>query len=158
MNPIPSDYPVISPYLCIKGAAAAIDFYKQAFGATERTRMAAPDGTVMHAEMMIGDGLFMLADEFPEMGFRSSQTLGGSPVTVHVYVADVDALVAQAVAAGAKLARPVQNQFYGDRTASLTDPFGHVWYFATRVEDVAPDEMKRRSEAMMQQPPAAAPQ
>lgn len=149
MNPIPSDYPVISPYLCIKDAAAAMEFYKKAFGATERARMAGPDGTVMHAEMKIGDGLFMLADEFPEMGFRSAQTLGGSPVTIHVYVKDVDALAAQAVSAGATLAKPVEDQFYGDRIAQLTDPFGHVWYFATHTEDVSPEEMGRRFEAMM---------
>jgi PhnB protein len=136
-----------TPYLSIKGAADAIEFYKKAFGATEIMRMAGPDGRIGHAELKIGKAKFMLADEHPEIGFLSPRTLGGSPVTIHVYVEDVDALATQAEAAGAKLRRPVADQFYGDRTGQFEDPFGHVWHFATHKEDVSNEEMKKRAAA-----------
>lgn len=148
MKSIPDHYPIVSPYLSISGAAAAIEFYQRAFGARERMRLADPSGKIMHAEIEIEDGLIMLADEFPEMDFRSPQSLGGSPVTIHFYVPDVDTLAAKAEAAGATVLRPVQDQFYGDRSVSLRDPFGHVWNFATHVEDVSEEEMRRRTEAM----------
>ena len=144
---IPEGFEGATPYLCVRGGADALEFYKKAFGATEVMRMDMPDGRVGHAEIRIGTALVMLADEFPEMGFKSPQTLGGSPVLIHVYVEDVDAFVERAVAAGATLKRPVQDQFYGDRSGGVEDPFGHSWYFATHVEDVAPEEMQRRHEA-----------
>jgi PhnB protein len=147
-KPIPDGYHGATPYLCVKDAARGIDFYKRAFGATERMRMDAPGGKVGHAEILIGEAVIMLADEHPEIGFVSPETLGGSPVLIHVYVPDVDALVERAVAAGAKLTRPVQDQFYGDRGGKLDDPFGHQWYFATHIEDVSPEEMRRRAEKL----------
>jgi PhnB protein len=143
---IPEGFEGATPYLCVRGAADALEFYEKAFGATEVMRMDQPDGRVGHAEIRIGTALVMLADEFPEMGFKSPQTLGGSPVLIHVYVEDVDAFVERAVAAGATLKRPVETQFYGDRSGGVEDPFGHSWYFATHVEDVAPEEMQRRHE------------
>lgn len=148
-NPIPTGYKGATPYLCVNGALNAIDFYKQAFGATETMRLADPtSGKIGHAEIIIGEAPIMLADEFPEMGFRSPQSLGGSPVGIHLYVEDVDALVNQAVAAGAKVVRPVEDKFYGDRAGQLEDPFGHVWYIATHKEDVAPEEIEKRAAAM----------
>jgi PhnB protein len=144
-KPIPDNYPRVTPYLAIDGAAAAIEFYKKAFGATERMRFDAPGGKISHAEVEIEGGLIMLADEFAEMGFRSPQTIGGSPVTVHIYVSDVDALSERAGAAGATITRPPTNQFYGDRSCQLQDPFGHTWSFATHVEDVSPEEMQKRA-------------
>src|SRR5712691_7896274 len=135
-RPIPEGYEHATPYLCIRGAARALDFYAQAFGAVESLRIPAPGGKLGHAEMRIGRALVMLADEAPEYGYRSPETLGGSPVTIHVYVEDVDALVRRAVAAGAKLTEPVTDKFYGDRSGKLTDPFGHVWVFSTHQEDV----------------------
>jgi PhnB protein len=147
-NPIPDGYPVVAPYLIVSGAAAAIDFYKQIFGATERMRMDAPGGKVGHAELLIGGCLIMLADEFPDMGAVGPKTVGGSPVTLHLYVEDVDATVARAVDAGAMVTRPVETKFYGDRSGGLTDPFGHAWHIATHVEDVSPEEMQRRAAAM----------
>ena len=146
-KPIPEGYHTATPYLIIKGAAAAIEFYKKAFGATELLRMAQPDGKIGHAEIKIGDSPIMLADEFPEMGARSPQSLGGSPVSVLLYVEDVDRVFNQAVAAGAKVARPVKDQFYGDRIGGVTDPFGHQWYIATHKEDVAPEELRKRAAA-----------
>src|SRR2546425_2372706 len=128
-------------------AARAIEFYKKAFGATELMRMAQPDGRIGHAEIRIGDSPIMLADEFPEMGHRSPQSLGGSPVSILLYVEDVDALFNQAVSAGAKVQKPVQDQFYGDRIGGVTDPFGHVWYIATHKEEVSPEEMRKRAAA-----------
>jgi len=127
VKPIPDGYHTVTPYLVVKGAASAIDFYKKAFGATELMRMAGPDGRVGHAEIRIGDSPIMLADEFPEMGFKGPQSLGGSAVGILLYVKDVDTLFNQAVAAGGKVSRPVKDQFYGDRSGTLTDPFGHVW-------------------------------
>ncbi|MCA1626515.1 MAG: VOC family protein [Acidobacteria bacterium] len=147
-NPIPEGYKGATPYLCVSGAASAIDFYKQAFGAVETMRIADPSGKLGHAEIKIGEATIMLADEFPEMGFRSPQALGGSPVTIHLYVADVDTLFSQAVAAGAKAVEPVEDKFYGDRAGKLEDPFGHVWYIATHKEDVAPEEVQKRAAAM----------
>jgi len=148
VKPIPDGYRAATPYLCCKGAAQAIEFYRKALGATERMRMAQPDGRIGHAEVKIGEATIMLADEFPEMGFRSPQTLGGSAVGIHVYVEDVDAVAKQAVAAGAKVKRPVADQFYGDRNCTLEDPFGHVWMISTHKEDVSPEEMKKRAEAL----------
>jgi PhnB protein len=144
---IPEGFEGATPYLAIKGAADAIEFYKTAFGATETMRLSGPDGRVGHAELKIGKANIMLADEYPEMGFLSPRTLGGSPVTIHIYVEDVDALAAQAEASGAKVRRPVADQFYGDRAGQLEDPFGHVWHFATHKEDVSNEEMQRRAAA-----------
>jgi PhnB protein len=146
-KPIPEGYHTATPYLIVKDAAKAIEFYKKAFGAAEMMRMTQPDGRVGHAEIKIGDSPIMLADEFPEMGARSPQSLGGSPVSILLYVQDVDALTSQAITAGAKVVRPVKDQFYGDRSGSLEDPFGHQWHIATHVEDVPPEEMKKRAAA-----------
>jgi PhnB protein len=143
-KPIPEGYHSVTPYLIIKGATEAIDFYKKAFGATELFRMPAPGGKIGHAEIKIGDSPIMLADESPEMGYKSPQTLGGSPISIMIYVADVDTVFKQAIAAGGKEQRPVKDQFYGDRSGTLEDPFGHVWHVATHKEDVSPEEMERR--------------
>jgi PhnB protein len=143
-KPIPEGYHSVTPYLIIKGATQAIDFYKKAFGATELFRMPAPGGKIGHAEIKIGDSPIMLADEFPEMGHKSPQTLGGSPISIMIYVTDVDTVFKQAIAAGGKQQRPVKDQFYGDRSGTLEDPFGHVWHVATHKEDVSPEEMERR--------------
>jgi PhnB protein len=151
VQPIPADYPRVSPYLCVHDAAAAIAFYCDVLGATERMRMPAPGDLVGHAELALGDGLIMLADEFPDMGFLSPKSVGGSSVLVHVYVEDADATHARALAAGATERRPVETQFYGDRSGQFEDPFGHLWNVATHVEDVAPDELQRRVEAMTPQ-------
>ena len=150
VRPIPEGYGTVTPYLIVDGAARAIEFYKQAFGATETFRMERPDGRVGHAEIKIGDSHVMLADEHPEMGARGPQAIGGSPISLVLYVEDVDATVNRAVEAGAKLTRPVANQFYGDRTGGVEDPFGHAWYVATHVEDVAPEEMQKRAAAAHQ--------
>jgi len=147
VKPIPEGYRTLTPYLTIRNAAAALDFYKQAFDAEERFRMADGAGRISHAEIRIGDSLLMLSDEYPEMGARSPESLGGSPVMLHIYVEDVDTVVARALQAGATLARPVENQFYGDRGGMLVDPFGHKWWVSTHVEDVAPDELERRAKA-----------
>jgi PhnB protein len=144
-KPIPENYPRVTPYLAIDGAAAAIEFYKKAFNARERMRMPAPGGKIGHAEMEIEGGLIMLADAFPDMGFRSPQALGGSPVTIHVYVANVDDFCSRAAAAGAEVVRPVADQFYGDRSCQLRDPYGHTWSIATHVEDVSEEELLRRA-------------
>lgn len=144
---IPERYKAATPYLSVDGAARAIEFYKQAFGAVETMRMDGPGGRIMHAEVTIGAAPIMLADEFPEMGFRSPEALGGSPVQLYVYVEDVDALAERAAAAGATVLRPVGDQFYGDRTVQLKDPFGHLWSFATHIEDVPEDEIERRMQA-----------
>ena len=146
-KPVPDGYHTATPYLIVKGAAQAIEFYKKAFGATELMRMAQPGGKIGHAEIKIGDSPIMLADESPEMGARSPQSFGGSPVSILLYVEDVDTIFSQAVAAGAKVQRPVADQFYGDRTGGIEDPFGHVWYIATHTEDVSPEEMRRRAAA-----------
>lgn len=147
VEPIPADYRGATPYLCVKDGASALEFYAKAFGAKETMRMAQPDGRIGHAEIRIGGAPIMLADEFSEMEFRSPQTLGGTPVNILVYVADVDAFVQQAEAAGATIKRPVADQFYGDRVGVLVDPFGHSWTFATHIEDVSPQEMEKRAAA-----------
>ena len=154
-KPIPEGFHSVTPYLCVNDAAGALEFYKKAFGATELMRMPDPGGRIGHAEVKIGDSIIMLADEFPEMGFRSPQTLGGSPFAIYLYVEDVDAVVGQAVAAGAKLVKEVKDQFYGDRNGGLEDPFGHIWYVSTHKEDVSPEEMKRRVGEEMQKRAAA---
>ncbi|MGH2701235.1 MAG: VOC family protein [Actinomycetota bacterium] len=145
VKPIPDDYPQVSPYLCVDDASAAIDFYSKVLGATERMRMADPDGKVGHAELQLGDSVIMLADEYPDLGIRSPKAIGGSPVTLSVYVDDVDAVWDRAIAAGAKSLRPVKNEFYGDRSGQFEDPFGHRWSVTSHVEDVSPEEMERRS-------------
>lgn len=148
-NPIPEGYHSITPSLVFKDAKKAIEFYKKAFGATEMMRMDGPGGSVGHAEIQIGDSPLMLADEQPAMGFRSPQTLGGAGVSILIYVPDVDKQFGLAVAAGAKVLRPIQDQFYGDRSGTIEDPFGHVWTIATHIEDVPPEEMQKRAEAFM---------
>lgn len=146
---IPDGYGSVTPYLIVKGGAAALEFYKKAFGASEIMRMAQPDGRVMHAEVQIGNSRLMLADEFPERGYLAPQTPGKTPVTLHLYVEDVDKVAKQAVAAGAKEVQPVKDQFYGDRSGVFTDPFGHCWNIATHKEDVTQEEMGRRAAAAM---------
>ncbi len=147
VKPIPENYHAVTPYLVVQGAAKAIDFYKKVFGAQEIMRMQGPDGKIGHAEIKIGDSIIMLADEHPEMDARAPQSFGGTPVSLLVYVTDVDNVFKQAVSAGAKELRPVKDQFYGDRSGVISDPFGHKWTVATHVEDVSADEMKRRMAA-----------
>lgn len=149
VKPIPEGYHSVTPYLIVDDAARALDFYKNAFGAVETMRLPAPGGRIGHAEMKIGDSTVMLADEYPAMGARSAKTIGGSPISLMIYVPDVDKLVAQAIGAGGTLVRPLANQFYGDRTGGIDDPFGIHWYLATHVEDVPPEELKRRAEKAM---------
>lgn len=149
VNAIPVGYEGATPYLIVKDATRALEFYQKAFGATEIMRIPAREGKVGHAEIKIGAALIMLADEFPDMNCRSPQSFGGTPVSIMVYVQDVDRFVNRAVAAGATVLRPVENKFYGDRAASLEDPFGHQWHFATHVEDMPPDELAKRAEAFM---------
>jgi PhnB protein len=151
IKPIPEGYHSVTPYLFIKGAASAIEFYKNVFGATEVMRMPGPNGQIMHAEMRIGDSIVMLSDENPQMGALSPQSIGGTAGGLNVYIADVDAVTQKAVDAGAKLVRPVKDQFYGDRSGSIIDPFGHMWSVATHVEDVAPEELRKRAAAAMSQ-------
>ena len=146
---IPSGYHSITPYLVVQGALEAIEFYKKAFGAIEVLRLRLPNGQLGHAELKIGDSPIMLSDEAPEWDARSPQSIGGSPVTISLYVDDVDSVVPTAVAAGAKLVRPIADQFYGDRSAALEDPFGHKWHVATHKEDMTPAEMQRRFDALM---------
>jgi PhnB protein len=153
VKPIPEGYHTVTPYLIVKGGAQALDFYKKAFGAVERLRMGGTDGKIGHAEITINGSAIMLADEFPEMGAVSPQTLGGSPVGIHLYVEDVDAQVAKAVAAGATVLRPLTDMFYGDRTATIADPFGHKWSLATHKEDVSHEELQKRAAAMMKGKP-----
>jgi PhnB protein len=148
-NSIPDGFHGVTPYLCCRDAARAIEFYKQAFGATEMMRLAEPSGRIGHADLRIGDAVIMLADEYPDMGVKSPQAFGGSPVGLHLYVDDVDAVTKRAVAAGAKLVRPVEDQFYGDRSGTLEDPFGHRWYIATHKEDLTSEEVNRRYAALM---------
>ena len=144
VKPIPEGYHSVTPYLIIRDAARAIDFYKKAFGASEVMRMPAPGGKIGHAEIRIGDSHVMLADESPEMGHLSPQSVGGSPVGLMVYLENVDDVFARAVAAGAKVKQPVENKFYGDRSGSVEDPFGHHWHVSTHIEDVSPEEMEKR--------------
>jgi PhnB protein len=148
-KPIPDDYPRVTPYLYIDGAGAAIDFYCSVLGATERMRMAGPDGRVGHAELDLGDSMIMLADENPDIDVRGPRAVGGTPMSLHVYVEDVDGVFERAIQAGAKVLRPIENQFYGDRSGQFEDPFGHRWNVATHVEDVSPEEMEKRVTAAM---------
>jgi PhnB protein len=146
VKPIPEGYHTATPYLIVSGAAKALEFYQRAFGARELFRF--PDGDrIGHAEIQIGDSRIMLADEHPDMGARSPRSIGGSPVSIMLYVEDVDAATSQAVAAGAKLQRPVEDKFYGDRSGSIEDPFGHLWHIATHKEDLTPEELGRRAAA-----------
>lgn len=148
VKPIPDGYPRVTPYLCVDGAAAAIDFLVEVFDATERMRVPMPDGQIGHAEVAIGDGLIMVSDEYPEMGVLGPKAVGGTAVTVMVYVEDADATFNKAIAAGATSERPVETHFYGDRSGQFLDPFGHRWNVTTNVEDVPPDELARRSAEM----------
>jgi len=148
-KPIPEGYHTLTPYLVVNGAAAALDFYARAFGGVELYRLQDPTGKVGHAEMRIGDSHFMLADEFPEMGAVSPKTQSGHSISLLVYLPDVDDAFRRAIAAGATEVRPVQDQFYGDRSGTLIDPFGHQWSLATHVADVTPEEMERRYAELM---------
>jgi PhnB protein len=149
VKPVPEGHNTVSPYLIVDGAARALDFYKKAFGATELMRFAGPDGRLGHAEVRIGDTVVMLADPHPDHGANPPGKFGGSPVSLHLYVEDVDAVVQRATAAGATIKQPIANQFYGDRNGSVEDPFGHTWHVSTHVEDVSSDELDRRMKAMM---------
>ncbi len=149
VKPIPDGFHGATPYLCCRDAARALEFYGKAFGATEVMRLADPSGKIGHAEIKIGNAVLMLADEHPDFGVMSPQSIGGTAVTIHLYVPDVDALVRQAAAAGATVQRPPTDEFYGDRSATLSDPFGHRWMFATHKEDVSPAELGKRYAAMM---------
>src|SRR4051812_47197425 len=144
----PENYNTVTPYLVVNDATKAIDFYKKVLGATEIMRMPAPGGKIGHAELRVGDSSIMLADEFPEMGALSPQTVGGTPVSLMLYVRDVDAVFKHAIAEGGKVERELADQFYGDRSATFTDPFGHKWTVSTHIEDVTPEEMKARMEKM----------
>jgi PhnB protein len=148
VKPVPKGYHNVTPYLIVDGAARALDFYKNVFGATERMRMPGPGGKVGHAEIGIGDSVIMLADEHPEMGARAPGAFGGAAVSIMLYVPDVDATVKNAVANGAKIVRAVEDKFYGDRTGTIEDPFGHHWHVGTHKEDVPPAELERRAAAM----------
>jgi PhnB protein len=146
VSPVPARYRSVIPYLNVRDAAAAIDFYKHAFGAQEATRFARPGGKVGHAELLIGDALFMLREEYPELDFLSPESVGGTPINLLVYVEDVDVLVERAKAAGAAIVRGPEEQFHGDRMATIEDPFGHSWFFATHMEDIPPEELAKRAE------------
>ena len=148
---IPDGYHNVTPYLFVRSAASAIDFYKSVFGATETVRMAGPNGKIMHAELKIGDSIVMLADENPQTAMMSPQTVGGFSVGLHLYMENVDAVIQKALENGAKALRPIKNQFYGDRSGSLLDPFGHLWTVSTHIEDVSPEEMSKRMTAAMSQ-------
>jgi PhnB protein len=147
IQPIPEDNQVLSPYLIVKGAAAALAFYVEAFGAKELFRLTEPSGKVGHAELEIGRSRFSIADEYPDFGALSPVTVGGTPVSLHLYVVDVDKALARATAAGATMLRPLTDEFFGDRTCMVMDPFGHKWHLATRKEDVSPAEMQKRMNA-----------
>ena len=148
VQPIPAGYHTATIYLIVKGATSALEFYKNAFGAVELMRMPGPNGTIGHAEIKIGDSPIMLADEFPEMGHKSPTTLGGTAAGIMLYVPDCDAMFAKAVSLGATVMKPLADQFYGDRSGTITDPFGHKWTIATHVEDVSLEEIERRMSAM----------
>lgn len=151
VKPIPEGFHSMTPYLGIQGATEAIEFYKRAFGAVESFRLEGPGGTIGHAELRIGDSPIMLADACPEAQIHSPAAIGGSSVGLHLYVDDVDTVFARAVAAGGQVLRPVQDQFYGDRTGAIQDPFGHVWFIATHREDLTHDEIRQRAVAMFGQ-------
>jgi len=148
VKPVPDGHRTVTPYLALRNAAKALEFYKKAFGAMETYKLMVPNGRVGHAEIRLGDSIVMLSDEFPEYGGKAPDTLGGSPVNIHLYVEDVDAFFKRALAAGAKERKPVMDQFYGDRSGQLEDPFGHLWWVATHKEDVPPEEMQKRVKAM----------
>jgi PhnB protein len=148
---IPDGYHTVTPYMIVDGCAAALEYYKKAFGATELMRMPGPNGKIMHSEIKIGNSPIMLADEVPERDARGPITIGGTPFGICLYVPNVDAMFAAAIAAGGKVLYPVKDQFYGDRSGTLVDPFGHKWTIATHVEDVSPQEMQKRSEAAMKE-------
>ena len=154
VKPTPDGYHTETPYIIVDNAAAAIEFYKKAFGAKEKVRMQGPDRKIGHAEIQIGDSRIMLADESPNMGSRGPKALGGSPVSLMLYVRDVDKVFHQALAEGARETQPVKNQFYGDRSGTLDDPFGHKWIIATHIENVSPKEMKKRMQAFTAGTPA----
>ncbi|MDY0883165.1 VOC family protein [Dongia soli] len=145
---IPDGYRSITPYLVVDGGMAAVEFYKKVFGAVERLRVDRPGGKIGHTELMIGDSVIMMADEYPEMNARGPKSIGGSPVSLVLYVPDVDAVAKKAVEAGGTLERPVETKFYGDRMGTIKDPFGHIWHIATHVEDVSPEELQRRAKEM----------
>ena len=155
VDPIPKGYHTVTPYLIVNDASHAIEFYKKAFGATELYRMSAPGGGIAHAEIKVGDSPIMLADEVPAMNYHGPKFFKGSPVSILLYVENVDAMAGQAIAAGAKVVRPVQDQFYGDRSGVFEDPFGHIWSIATHKEDVAPEEIEKRFKATMRKSAAA---
>jgi PhnB protein len=155
IKPIPNGYHSITPYLAIRGASEAIDFYKQAFGAIEKTRLEGPNGNVGHAEIEIGDSVIMLADECPDMQFLSPAKYGGVSVSLHLYVEDCDAVFQRAVTAGANVDQPLSDKFYGDRSGSVIDPFGHRWYISSHKEDVPFEEIQRRAKAMLSEKPAS---
>lgn len=148
VKPIPDGYPSLTPYLIVGDGAGAVAFYERAFGARLRLRLARPDGKIGHAELEIGDSVVMLADEYEPVGAKAPAAYGGTPVSLHLYVEDVDAVAARAVAAGGVLRRPVENQFYGDRLGTVEDPFGHVWHISTHIEDLSPEEIDRRAAAL----------
>jgi PhnB protein len=148
-KPVPEGYHTVTPYLAVEDAAEAIEYYKKAFGAKERVRMEAPGGKIGHAELEIGDALIMLSDPFPQATTKPPKQLGGTSASVFLYVEDVDSVVQDAIDAGATITMPIENQFWGDRFGSITDPFGHLWSIATHVEDVPPDEMAERAKAAM---------
>ena len=152
VKPVPEGYPSLTPYLIVGDGAAALEFYQKAFGARLRLKLDAPGGRIGHAELEIGDSVIMLADEHPEIGARGPRSFGGSPVGLHLYVEQVDGVVARAVAAGGKLVHPVEDKFYGDRVGTIEDPFGHRWYVTTHIEDVSPEEIGRRAAALQGQP------
>lgn len=145
VKPIPEGYHAVTPYLIVRGGSAAIEYYTRAFGAVELFRFPAPDGKVGHAEIKIGDSILMLADEHPQMGYNGPQTIGGSPVSLMIYVEDVDTVFDRAVEAGATVKEKLQDKFYGDRTGTVIDPFGHIWHLATHKEDLSVEEMERRA-------------
>lgn len=147
VNPIPEDYGTVTPYLIVDDGNEAIAFYQKVFGATERMRIAGPGGGVGHAEIQFGDSVVMLADAFPDMGFKSPKSYGGTPVSTCLYVSNVDEVYAAAVEAGAQVVKPLENQFYGDRSGTVVDPFGHVWTVASRIEVLTPEEIQQRAAA-----------
>lgn len=149
VKPIPDGYHTVTPYLVLSEASKAIEFYKKAFNATEKLRMAGPNGKIFHSEIQIGDSPVMLCDEFLEMGARSPKSLGGSPVSLMLYVNDVDTIFNQAVKAGAKVRMALSDQFYGDRSGTLEDPFGHIWIISTHIEDLSEEEIRKRAESFM---------
>jgi PhnB protein len=148
VKPVPEGYHTATPYLIVRGAAKAIEFYKNAFGATEMMRVAGPDGGIMHSELKIGDSIIMMGDEDPKRGIRGPESIGGSPMSLYLYVDDCDKVFHQAVSAGASATAPLKDQFYGDRSGAIKDPFGHSWHIATHKEDVSMDELRKRMAEM----------